>query len=121
MADALRLHESLSLDALVAEPTRARELNPEAALAMLAGATDQLAKLHAAVSVLAARTVAEPHDDEGESGMLTVDEAASLAGVSSESFRRRARFRPAVVRLGHRTLRVDAKRLRRILNRATGA
>jgi hypothetical protein len=50
-----------------------------------------------------------------QDGLLSIEAAARLAGVTREQFLRREAFRPAVVKLGHRTRRVDQKRLRRIL------
>jgi hypothetical protein len=47
--------------------------------------------------------------------LISVPEAACMAGVTAEQFYRRTAFRPATVKLGHRTMRVDEKRLRRIL------
>lgn len=49
-------------------------------------------------------------------GLLTVEAAAKLAGVSREAFLRRKRFRSTIVKIGHRTLRVSEKRLLRVLD-----
>jgi len=117
----LRLHEPVTLDGLVAKPHLARDLDPDIALALLAEATDQLGRLQMAVSVLAARATAQPREDHAAPEMLTVEQAASIAGMSAEAFLRRSRFRPAVVRLGHRTLRVDERKLRRVLDRIIGS
>ena len=56
-----------------------------------------------------------PDVSAAKPGYLTIVQAAELAAVTPEAFRRRNTFRPAIVRLGHRTLRVDERRLRRIL------
>ena len=47
--------------------------------------------------------------------LISVADAARMAGVTAEQFYRRTAFRPAIVKLGHRTMRVDEKRLLRIL------
>jgi hypothetical protein len=47
--------------------------------------------------------------------MLTVQQAAALAGMTVAQFYRRKGFRPAVVKMGHRTIRVSNRKLRRIL------
>jgi hypothetical protein len=53
-------------------------------------------------------------EPDGE-GMLTVEQAAGMAGVTVEQFYRRTLFRAAIVKLGRRTIRVNERKLRRIL------
>jgi acyl dehydratase len=76
-----------------------------------------LAKLAGVVAVLNVAAAAQTAEHEGRAadGMLTVEQAAALAGVTADQFYRRKRFRSAVVKLGHRTLRVSDRKLRRIL------
>ena len=52
--------------------------------------------------------------DQGR--LIAVEDAAKMAGVTASQFYRLAAFKPAVVKLGHRTLRVNEARLRRILD-----
>jgi hypothetical protein len=81
-------------------------------------AAAMLAKLEAASAVLrvAAACAHETNGHEPEPGpLLTVKQAAALANMSPEEFYRRRRFEPAKVRLGHRTVRVSERKLRRIL------
>jgi hypothetical protein len=53
--------------------------------------------------------------------MLTVEQAAVIAGVTVAQFHHRAKFRPAKVKLGHRTVRVNRRKLLRIIAENTGA
>jgi hypothetical protein len=84
---------------------------------------DERASLRVKLAALAAALDACPADgapameDPAQPLLVTVDEAAHLTGVTHDAFLRRQRFRPAVVRLGHRTRRVDVKKLRGILER----
>jgi len=55
------------------------------------------------------------HREAAQGGMLTPDEAARIAGLTRAQFYRRKAFRPAIVRAGHRTLRVNEKKLRQIM------
>lgn len=68
----------------------------------------------AAAARLAVPSRNDPHSTPD--GLILVEEAARMAGVTCEQFLRRKAFRPAVVKLGHRTTRVNEKRLRRILS-----
>jgi hypothetical protein len=65
-----------------------------------------------------AELAAEP--DGGEPWTLSPDDAAALAGVTRERLVRAKVFAPAKVRLGHRSVAFDARRLRQILARRTG-
>jgi hypothetical protein len=53
--------------------------------------------------------------EDGSPTLIDVQEAAAMAGMTVQQFYRRQRFRRAVVKLGHRTLRVDERKLRRII------
>jgi hypothetical protein len=101
-----------SLDALARDPVLATELSEPVRLRLLAAAEGVAAVLRLA------STAQQPEKRSGSQpgAMLTVPEAAQLAGVTVEQFYRRKRFRPAIVKLGHRTARVDEKKLRRILS-----
>ena len=95
-------------------PADVANLPPEALPGLLAA----LAALQGAI---AARLAAAPvHALNGEAaaasdGLLPVEEAARLAGVTVKEFYRRKALRPAVVKLGHRTIRVNERKLHRIL------
>lgn len=97
------------LATLLADPAGVSALSPAEA----ASAAADLATLLAALARRAAER--EPERTENGAALLTVERAAALAGVTVEQFYRRKRFRPACVRLGHRTLRVNERKLRRIL------
>jgi hypothetical protein len=103
----LRLEPNLS--ALVADPALALRLRPVEAATLLARVEGLAAILRLAA------TTAPAGAEAAASALIGVDEAAHRAGVSREQFLRRRAFRPAIVRQGHRTLRVNAKRLERVL------
>src|SRR5262245_9273555 len=98
------------LASLLADPVRALELPPEEAAAVLA----RVAGLEAVLRV-AAGARAEPPDDRDGDDMIKPAEAARIAGLTVAEFYRRKVFRPACVKAGHRTLRVNERKLRRIL------
>ena len=98
-----------SVAELLDAPARALELAPAEAVAMLA-------EVEGLAAVLRIAAAAEPRDrTTAGDALLSVAEAAARAGVNHDSFLRRRAFRPAIVKQGHRTLRVNAKRLERIL------
>ena len=106
----LRTRMTPDLSTLLADPARALELPPaEAAvvLARVAGLADVLR--------IAAGARAEPPDERDGDGMIKPEEAARIAGLTLAQFYRRKVFRPACVKAGHRTLRVNERKLRRIL------
>jgi hypothetical protein len=76
-----------------------------------------LAALQSAVAARLQSTAASGRNgaDAPEAGLITVEEAAHMAGVTREQFMRRVVFRPAIAKLGHRTTRVNEMQLRRIL------
>jgi len=47
--------------------------------------------------------------------LLPVEQAARIAGLTREQILRRVAFKPALVKLGHRTIRVDVRKLHDIL------
>src|SRR5262245_61077248 len=102
-----------TLPELLAEPARALTLPQADAVKLLA----QVAGLHATLHARVAQSAPVQPEAPGAltHALLSVPEAASLAGVTPQQFLRRQAFRPAVVRQGHRTLRVNAPKLRRIL------
>lgn len=97
---------------LLDAPERALDLPHSEAMSMLARVGALEATLRAR---LAARSESRNDEQAAHEGLLSVDEAARRAGVSHEQFLRRKAFRPAIVRQGHRTLRVSAMRLERII------
>ena len=101
---------------LLEAPERAMDLTLPEAAALLAKAEGLAAVARARLAAIPAGTRNGPPDD-----MLTVPEAAQLAGVTVTQFYRRRVFRPAIVKLGHRTVRVSENRLRRILDGASRA
>src|SRR5262245_16536221 len=108
-----RQHEVISnagLARLLADPTRALELRPIEAAALLA----QVAGLEAVLRV-AAGVKSEPPDERDDDGMIKTADAARIAGLTVAEFYRRKVFRPACIKAGHRTLRVNERKLRRIL------
>jgi hypothetical protein len=101
-----------TLDELHADPGRVSELTPAQA--------KQLAEDMVTLwTILAARALSwsspGPDTPPRAERMLEVPEAAHLAGVTVKQFYRRRVFRPAIVKLGHRTARVNASKLHRIL------
>jgi hypothetical protein len=100
----------VNLAELLRDPAAALRFSPEEAAGLLA----QLEGV-AAVLRLAATAQAPPQEQEKLDGMLEPAEAARLAGLTVEQFYRRKVFRPAIVRAGHRTRRVNERKLRRIL------
>lgn len=105
--------------ALGLSPADVAQLAPEA----LPGVMLELAALQTALAArLATAGQAENGEqpEPGEDGMLTPEAAARIAGLTVDALRRRKAFRPAIVKLGHRTLRVDERKLRRILARMSG-
>ena len=78
-----------------------------------------LARVGALAEVLrvtvAAGGTGGPGHDPSDDGMLTPQEAARIAGLTVEQFYRRRAFKPAILKVGHRTLRVSEKKLRRIM------
>lgn len=107
---------------LHAMPTAAELLDAPAAVLTLP--PDERAALRVKVAALAAALDACPaetarnKEDAAQPLLVTVDEAARLTGVTHDAFLRRQRFRPAVVRLGHKARMVDVRKLRGILERA---
>jgi hypothetical protein len=88
----------------------------------LAALLDELDVALAKVEALRERIAAARHEGNGSEpeptggdGFVTAEQAASLAGVTVEQFYRRRAFRPAIVKYGHRTMRVNERKLRRIL------
>ena len=109
MPEHARLGIVPTLADLLGTPERALDLAPGEAAAMLA-------QVEGLAAVLRLAAAAEPHDRTMRAdALLSVEEAADRAGVSHDSFLRRRAFRPAIVKQGHRTLRVHPKRLDRIL------
>jgi len=98
------------LPTLLADPARALELPPAEAAAVLA----RVAGLEAVLRV-AAGAMAKPQDERDGDGMIKPADAARIAGLTVAEFYRRRVFRPACVKAGHRTLRVNERKLRRIL------
>jgi hypothetical protein len=98
------------LASLLANPSRALELPPTEAAAVLA----QVAGLEAVLRV-AAGAVAKPSDERDGDGMIKPADAARIAGLTVAEFYRRKVFRPACVKAGHRTLRINERKLRRII------
>jgi hypothetical protein len=97
---------------LLDDPAAVERMSPAEAAAAFA----ELAPLVAALAERMAQREAVPKRAEnGADGLVTVEQAAALAGVTVAQFYRRRAFRPAVVRLGHRTLRVNERKLRRLL------
>ena len=66
-----------------------------------------------AVARLATARKQAPAPDR--SRLISAEEAAKMAGVTVAQFYRRVAFKPAIVKLGHRTVRVNESRLRKIL------
>ena len=94
---------------LLDAPERALDLDPVEAARLLA-------TVGALEAVLRARVAApERNGDGAEAAMLSVEQAAGIAGVTVEAFYRRKAFRSSIVKLGHRTRRVNERKLRRIL------
>ena len=94
---------------LLAAPEKALRLDPATAASILA-------MVEGLAAILRIAAAAEPRDRQTAGDvLLSVDEAAARAGVSRDSFLRRRAFRPAIVRQGHRTLRVNPRRLERVL------
>jgi hypothetical protein len=98
------------LSTLLADPARALELPPAEAAAVLA----RLAGLVDVLRVAASAKAAQP-DERDDDGMLKPAEAARIAGLTVEQLYRRKVFRPARVKAGHRTLRFNEQKFRRIL------
>jgi hypothetical protein len=99
-----------NLAELVDRPELALSLAPTDAAAMLA----KLAGVVAVLNVAASMQTPPPDERDGD-GMLKPAEAARIAGLTVKEFYRRKVFRPACVKPGHRTLRVNERKLRRIL------
>jgi hypothetical protein len=96
---------------LLDAPARAMELPQSEAVALLA-------KVGALAEVLRVRATAPAlveHPEASGDKMLAPAEAARITGLTIAQFYRRRAFRPAIVRAGHRTLRVSEKKLRRIM------
>jgi hypothetical protein len=77
-----------------------------------------LARVGALAEVLRVAANASPRAERPEAGddaMLTPAQAAQVAGLTVPQFYRRKAFRPAIVKAGHRTMRVSEKKLRRIM------
>ena len=105
-----------SLDELAAEPARALTLDPATAAVLLARAEGASAVLRVAAARTPSPNGQRPVEDDSPSDrLMSIDEAARIAGESHEGFLRRKRFRPAIVERGHRTRLVDKQKLRRIL------
>jgi hypothetical protein len=85
--------------------------------AVLPGLLAALAALQTAVAAKLAGMPAEGRqgDPPASDGLLHVEVGARMAGVTREQFLRRQAFRPTLVKLGHRTIRVDERKLRRVL------
>src|SRR5262249_19218624 len=98
------------LHALLADPAQALELQPAEAAALLA----RVAGLEAVLRVAASANAAQPDERDGD-GLIKPEDAARITGLSLKEFYRRKVFRPACVKAGHRTLRVNERKLRRIL------
>ena len=75
----------------------------------------ELGALHGAALAHLAAMPSRNGDRSPADGLITTEEAARMAGVTAEQFARRLVFKPALVKLGHRTTRVNEKRLCRIL------
>jgi hypothetical protein len=99
------------LPTLGLDPAAVASLPPEALPGLLA----TLAALQAAVAARLAATPVGSGDDCAADGLISAEAAARMAGVTREQFLRRQAFRPTVKKLGHRTIRVDERRLRRLL------
>jgi hypothetical protein len=103
-----------SLPDLLTEPARALELASGEAVSLLA----QVGALAEVLRIAAARSSANGEQPKAsEDGLLTLEQGARIACVSAEQLRRRRSFRPCIVRLGHRMLRVNERKLRAILAR----
>jgi hypothetical protein len=98
------------LSALLADPARALELSAAEAAAVLA----RVAGLEAVLRVAASAKAGQP-DERDDDGLIKPEDAARIAGLTLREFYRRKVFRPACVKAGHRTLRVNERKLRRIL------
>jgi hypothetical protein len=98
------------LASLLSDPGSALELSPAEAAAVLA----RVAGLEAVLRVAAGAKAEPPEEREGD-GMIEPEDAARIAGLTLAQFYRRKALRPACVKVGHRTLRVNERKLRRIL------
>jgi hypothetical protein len=101
---------TLDLSTLLADPARALELPPAEAAAVLARLAGLVDVLRVAASAKAA-----PPDELDDDGLIKPEDAARIAGLTIREFYRRKVFRPACVKAGHRTLRINERKLRRIL------
>jgi hypothetical protein len=109
------IHSALGLD-----PSAVASLPPEALPALLTALAAFQTAVAARLAGLTPVRPQMPHTPNGQAEVggddrLTVGQAASLAGLTVEQFYRRKVFRPAIVKLGHRTRRVNERKLRRIL------
>jgi excisionase family DNA binding protein len=95
------------LDDLAADPSRAADLAPEVARALILRAA-------AVVAALATSPSAGPPAPVPEDRLLSVDEAARLLGVSPDWLYRRAHRLPFTVRMG-RVVRFSATGLARYI------
>jgi len=106
---------AVSLNDLHTDPALVMQLSEPVRLRLLAAAEGVASILRAALATPSETEPAGPVE-----GTLSVEQAAARVGLSVEQFYRRKALRPAIVKLGHRTCRVDARKLDRILVRAKG-
>jgi hypothetical protein len=101
---------TVSLNDLHADPALVVQLSEPARLRLLAAAEGVACILRTALASPSATEPAGPAEVT-----LSVEQAAARVGLSVEQFYRRKALRPAIIKLGHRTCRVDARKLDRIL------
>jgi len=100
-----------TLNDLARDPALAADLSAAVRLRLLATA-------EGIAAVLRQPPTPPSHNGEAQAGhddRLTAEQAAAMAGLTVPQFYSRKVFRPAIVKLGHRTLRVSERKLRRIL------
>jgi hypothetical protein len=86
-------------------------MSPEQVPALLAA----LASLQTAAAAKLAAVPSPNGEHSPHEGLIPVEEGARMAGITREQFLRRQAFRGAIVKAGHRTVRVSERKLRRIL------
>jgi hypothetical protein len=120
MADGLRLHEPVTLDALAEHPEHVRKLSPDSALVLLARVEGLAGVLRVAAAPAPRENAPDPAAVASRGGRwLTPSEAAELCGVSRRqvySWSRRLDWRQFTRRLSRKALRLEERGLLKWLN-----
>jgi hypothetical protein len=104
-----------SVNEMLDAPERAMELPQQEAVRLLARAGALTEVLRIAAAARPSQNGEQPK--ASEDALLTLEQGARIACVTPEQLRRRASFRPCIVKQGHRTLRVNERKLRAIIAR----